>query len=239
MRAFTEGNGIRHIRVAPYHPASNGLAERAVRTVKEALKKSSEGSLEKRLARFLLTYRVTPHATTGVPPCQLLMGRQLTTAIDRIRPDVAGRVQRNQERQKQEHDSRSRQREFKEDERVFVRDFGGPTKWTPATVAQRTGPVSYTCTLPDQRQVKRHVDHVLGAGQEGGRSGDKSTARQTTTATMQMAELEKAVSEALPVGNYSGEGENSGGADDAQTDDCEGLRRSERQRKQPDRLCYA
>ncbi|MEE4247260.1 MAG: RNase H-like domain-containing protein, partial [Kangiellaceae bacterium] len=131
MRAFTEGNGIRHIRVAPYHPASNGLAERAVRTVKEALKKSSEGSLEKRLARFLLTYRVTPHATTGVPPCQLLMGRQLTTAIDRIRPDVAGRVQRNQERQKQEHDSRSRQREFKEDERVFVRDFGGPTKWTP------------------------------------------------------------------------------------------------------------
>jgi hypothetical protein len=132
MREFTERNGIRHIKVAPYHPSSNGLAERAVRTVKEALKKASDGPLEKRLARFLLTYRVTPHATTGVPPCQLLMGRQLTTALDRVRPSVERQTLRKQKQQKVDHDKRVKLREFKQDDSVLVKDFSGNSKWAPA-----------------------------------------------------------------------------------------------------------
>ena len=35
---FLKGNWVKHILCAPYHPASNGLAERFVRTVKQALK---------------------------------------------------------------------------------------------------------------------------------------------------------------------------------------------------------
>ena len=37
---FTKLNGIRHIRTAPYHPVSNGQAERAVKIFKEYLKKA-------------------------------------------------------------------------------------------------------------------------------------------------------------------------------------------------------
>uniref|UniRef100_A0A1X7T7F0 Integrase catalytic domain-containing protein n=1 Tax=Amphimedon queenslandica TaxID=400682 RepID=A0A1X7T7F0_AMPQE len=35
--------GIRHITSSPYHPASNGLAERAVQLVKNGLKKDADG----------------------------------------------------------------------------------------------------------------------------------------------------------------------------------------------------
>ena len=70
---FAKQNGIRHICYAPYHPSSNGLAERFVQTFKRAMKASKKdgGSLSHRLAEFLLTYR-TAHATTGVSPyCSL------------------------------------------------------------------------------------------------------------------------------------------------------------------------
>ena len=40
---FMLRNGICHIRIVPYHPASDGLAERAVQTLKEGLKKLTSG----------------------------------------------------------------------------------------------------------------------------------------------------------------------------------------------------
>ena len=47
---FLKKNGVKHIRTAPYHPVSNGLAERAVQTFKEGMKKLIEGTLETKLA---------------------------------------------------------------------------------------------------------------------------------------------------------------------------------------------
>ena len=62
-------NGIEHLRSAPYHPATNGEAERFVQTFKNSLKAGQEdkGTLFQKLSRFLFMYRITPHSTTGVP----------------------------------------------------------------------------------------------------------------------------------------------------------------------------
>ena len=38
FREFTQKNGIKHVTSAPYHPSSNGQAERAVQMVKQGLK---------------------------------------------------------------------------------------------------------------------------------------------------------------------------------------------------------
>ena len=59
---FLKQNEIRrHIRTTPYHPLSNGLAERGVQTfMKEGMKKLKDGSLETRVSRFLSRYRITP-----------------------------------------------------------------------------------------------------------------------------------------------------------------------------------
>ena len=42
IEAFFKSNGIKHLTSAPYHPASNGLAKRAVQTVKKGLRKITE-----------------------------------------------------------------------------------------------------------------------------------------------------------------------------------------------------
>ena len=79
---FLKANGIRHIKTAPYHPASNGLAERAVQTFKSGMKKLTIGSLETRVARFLFTYRITPQTTTGSSPSELLLGHRLRRPLN-------------------------------------------------------------------------------------------------------------------------------------------------------------
>lgn len=56
FEAFLENNGIKHITSAPYHPVSNGLAERAVQIVKRGLKKITQGSIRSHLAKTLFSY---------------------------------------------------------------------------------------------------------------------------------------------------------------------------------------
>ena len=86
FKTFMGMNGVVHIRSAPYHPSTNGLAERAVQTLKDGLRCNKDGTIETRLARFLLKYRLTPHSTTGVSPSEMLLRHRPRSRLDLMNP---------------------------------------------------------------------------------------------------------------------------------------------------------
>ena len=104
FEAFLKQNGIRHVKTAPYHPSSNGLAETAVQTFKEGMKKLKDGSLETRVSRFLSRYRITPQTSTGVSRAKLLLGRKPRSRLDLAYPDISRKVRDSQWSRKQRHD---------------------------------------------------------------------------------------------------------------------------------------
>ena len=52
---FMKRNGIKHIRVARYHPRSKGQAERFVQTFKQYFKAEGGDSIKQKLAQFLFS----------------------------------------------------------------------------------------------------------------------------------------------------------------------------------------
>eukprot|EP00731_Ephydatia_muelleri_P005042 Em0002g1218a len=174
FQTFVKLNGFRHVKSAPYHPASNGLAERAVQTVKEALKKTT-GDLETRLARFLFQYRLTPHSTTGQPPAELLMGRRPRSHLDFLFPSVAQRVQQSQERQKTNHDQHVQSRTFQVGDEVYVVNHRGSPKWLPGVVVKFLGPLNLIVKVKGGQEARYHSDHVRArTGGEKGINNDDS-----------------------------------------------------------------
>ncbi|XP_055589902.1 uncharacterized protein K02A2.6-like [Uranotaenia lowii] len=87
---FCDTNAIMHLKTAPFHPQSNGLAERFVDTFKRSFKKIIAGgeALDEAIDTFLLCYRSTPcrSAPSGKSPGELLLGRPMRTSLDLLRP---------------------------------------------------------------------------------------------------------------------------------------------------------
>ena len=162
FKSFLQSNGIKHVTSSPYHPASNGLAERAVKTFKTGLKKMTDGTTLDKLSRFLFAYRNTPQTTTGVSPAELLLGHRLRSRLDLLKPDLQVRVLQKQQQQKSQHDCHSKPRGFQLDDRVFVKNFCQGSPWVPGTIVKKkTGPVSYIVKVAGSGQLwRRHVDHI-------------------------------------------------------------------------------
>ena len=161
-------NGIRHIRSSPYHPASNGAAERVVQTIKRALlaSKKDKPSLEQALAAFLLQYRNTPHATTGAFPSSLFLQRTLWTRLDLLRPHVGAKVQQRQEEQKIYYDQHSRERLFIIGQKVWVHNYREGPRWVKGTVTETLGPVSFVIWTEGGMFWKRHIDQMRARNDE-------------------------------------------------------------------------
>ncbi len=71
LEKFLKCNGIKHICSAPYHPSSNGSAERFVQTFKRAMRASEhpELSFHQQLMGFLLSFSHHPTCYNSGGPC--------------------------------------------------------------------------------------------------------------------------------------------------------------------------
>ena len=133
--SFCLANGIRHLTSAPYCPASNGLAERAVQTIEGGLKKQQGVDKHQRLARFLLNYRCSPQSTTGCAPAELLFGRNIRSRLDLVRPSLENEV----------HAKQKNWPGFKTKEQfspeigtsVYARNYGAGSCWVPGIVSNK------------------------------------------------------------------------------------------------------
>ncbi|RXN19979.1 Retrovirus-related Pol polyprotein from transposon 297 [Labeo rohita] len=79
MQAFAASWDVKLTFSSPGYPQSNGLAERAIKTVKHALKKALQTGTDPHLV--LLSLRNTPVTGLNESPAQMLMGRVLRSTI--------------------------------------------------------------------------------------------------------------------------------------------------------------
>ena len=160
---FLHQNGIKQTTSAPYHPASNGLAERAVKIFKNGMKKMTAGSLPQKLARFLFSYRITPQSTTGVSPSELLMNRKLKSVLDLLKPNITDRVESSQTSQKVSHDKRAKSRSFTLGDIVYARSYGQGPAWEKGTIVDNSGPHNFSVEVTHAGQLmtwRRHGNQL-------------------------------------------------------------------------------
>lgn len=138
-REFAKEFDFKFETSSPYHPRSNGLAERSVQICKNILKKTKN---EHEVQNALLEYRLTPTKDLEYSPSQLLQNRilrsKLPTHENKLVPRICTNAN-NQMKQKQEnmrhyYNKTAKEREeFKLNEKVMIWLSG---EWHPGEIVK-------------------------------------------------------------------------------------------------------
>lgn len=168
MRSFFEAEGILHIKTPPFHPQSNGQAERFVDTMKRALVKAEgEENVHTILQTFLKTYRTTPN--TAIPnnasPAVMMFGRNIRTTLSMVKetPDQPKiRRQPSMEVQFNRQHGAIQHKEYYIADRVYVYDYTVPNKrsWVLATILEKVGSMIYIVRTDNNKVWKRHTNQM-------------------------------------------------------------------------------
>lgn len=154
FKNFLQSNGVVHKLSAPYHPSSNGQAERSVQTIKNYLHCmcGETGDINLKIARLLMQLRKVPNQE-GMSPYMLMLGRDARTRLDTIMKPKTNIIA---ERNHMYKPSRS----FNEGDRVQVRNFTRDCKWAFGIVQRKEGSLHYWVKLDDGRLWRRHIDQI-------------------------------------------------------------------------------
>ncbi|XP_054260519.1 uncharacterized protein K02A2.6-like [Macrosteles quadrilineatus] len=162
FQTFCKNLNIKHARITPYHPKSNGLAERCVRTFKECMSASQNNvvTVQEKLKSFLFAYRTSPKRSTGKSPAFMMFGRELRTKLDLLILDADTKLDKELVRQRlDKHESKLKV--FQENDHVWVLNTSG-SGFKRGKIVKVNGPYSY---LVNVHGVNRrcHADHLRTA----------------------------------------------------------------------------
>ena len=167
FQSWCKERGTMHLIGAPYHPATNGAAERLVQTFKQALKKSDQPPRQA-LQEFLIHYRRTP-TSNGFSPSEMLNGTQIRTKIDTLLPSPAhiaqGKQAKEATKSQQKEDVAPVTPSFKLGDTVYALYFGPrrdrEPRWAPAVIIKRHGTRSYNVkVIPNGPTWRRHLEQL-------------------------------------------------------------------------------
>ena len=162
---FASSYGFEHRTSSPRYPQSNGMVERAVKTLKKLLKQSPDPHLA------VLRFRATPLPWCGLSPSELLMGRQIRTTIPQTSVHLIPKWaylaefrradKQFKESQKKNFDKRHRvceRGDIPEDSNVWINSGAQPHRGR--VVAADPSPRSYLITTPTG-EVRRNRSQVI------------------------------------------------------------------------------
>ena len=163
FQEWCRARGITNLRGAPYHPATNGAAERLVQSFKQSLKKSSLPPRQA-LLDFLRQYRRTP-LTSGLSPSQLLNGRQIRTDVDTLLPSPAHSAQAVQQRHTDKQPL-GKKHHFIAGQKCYARVLSPrlanqSAAWTAVVIIKRQGSIYSVRHEATGAIWARHVDFLL------------------------------------------------------------------------------
>uniref|UniRef100_A0A7I4Y6B5 RNA-directed DNA polymerase n=1 Tax=Haemonchus contortus TaxID=6289 RepID=A0A7I4Y6B5_HAECO len=132
---FCTKNGIRHIKSPPFHPQSNGQAERFVDTFKRNLQKS---------------------------PAELFLGRQIRTRLNLLKPCAITNSNKRDQKMEAQYNRHhgAKDKQFNIGDFVWAKDYrSGWPKQMPGQVLQRHGDRLYDIAVNGEIW-KRHADQL-------------------------------------------------------------------------------
>uniref|UniRef100_A0A914CW25 RNA-directed DNA polymerase n=1 Tax=Acrobeloides nanus TaxID=290746 RepID=A0A914CW25_9BILA len=167
FKSFVKSNGINHALTAPYHPQSNGQAERFVDILKRGLQKLNDNNdVEENLQVLLATYRTTPSETlANRTPAEMFLRRKPKTTLDLLKPlinTIPAKTRNNKMECAFNKKNGAKQRSFEPEQSIWGRDFRIPSKiaWAPGKIIRRIGNVKYEVHLEPFGFCYRHANQI-------------------------------------------------------------------------------